>query len=207
MKSNVQPHHNFDAAFDQEIHRGRYGKKRRSWMSMILSLLSLILMVVAGFSMFKDHLFKLNVLGKKINLESLQSLANNVHQQLNIDINHAEQYVQFLVYGIYAFLIACLLSIILHIITLIFNRTAIKIINLFLTLITVIIPVALIFISKEAAKRISDGISQFYITVKPEEVIVPDDAIFNAIILTGSSLILLLVNLFFRNKPPIYKRK
>lgn len=51
----------FDETFQQpNIHRGkRYGKKKRSLVSMIIQIIVVILTAIAGYSMWKQPIFNI----------------------------------------------------------------------------------------------------------------------------------------------------
>lgn len=68
MSEHNQNPSNFNAQFhEQEIHRGkRYGKKKRSWVSIIIHLIILILTAITGYSMLKQPILTLLSLIKQL---------------------------------------------------------------------------------------------------------------------------------------------
>ena len=55
-------------------------------------------------------------------------------------------------------------------------------------------------ILQNIAAHIAKNLSQYYVSIKPEQVLTQSDAINNALILLICSLALLFISLFFRNK-------
>ena len=58
MNNRQAYHQNFDRTLShEELHRGRrYGKKRRSWVSLIIHIIVLILTAIAGYSLSLIHI-------------------------------------------------------------------------------------------------------------------------------------------------------
>ena len=52
MSETLQNQRQFNSQFEhQEIHRGkRYGKKKRSWVSLIIQVFVLVLTAITGYS-------------------------------------------------------------------------------------------------------------------------------------------------------------
>ena len=163
---------NFNAQFhEQEIHRGkRYGKKKRSWVSIIIHLIILILTKIGN----------LNInLG---NMDDLQKSIDNLIMVFNV------------------FFILCLVSMFITVITIILNRTLLKIFNLFILAAMLLITLYFSYIIHTIAQKISESLKQYYLTVSPDQVINEADAIHNALILLACSIALLFISLFFRNR-------
>lgn len=80
---------NFNAQFhEQEIHRGkRYGKKKRSWVSIIIHLIILILTAITGYSMLKQPIFNLAFANKTINFHEIQNFQDTLTKIGNLNIN------------------------------------------------------------------------------------------------------------------------
>lgn len=203
---------NFEHSFTSEpMQRGsRFGKKKKSWVSTIIQIIVLILVSISGYSMFKEPLFNLVFAKTPINFHQLtnfQSTMNDVaNLNLNIDnINDLQTSIDRLILVFYVFFIACILSLILTILTLIFNRTALKIVNLLIIAIMFIITFGFSYLIKNIATRIAESMSQYYLTVKPTQVLTEADAIHNSITLLGCSIALLIISLFFRNRKSYQK--
>jgi len=212
MTENNNQFKNFEHSFTNEsMQRGkRFGKKKKSWVSMVIQIIVLILVAISGYSMYKEPLFNLVFLKTPINFHQLtnfQSTMNDVaNLNLNIDnINDLQTSIDRLILVFYVFFIACILSLILTILTLVFNRTALKIVNVLVIAIMFIITFGFSYLIKNIASRIAESMSQNYLTVKPTQVLTEADAIHNSITLLGCSIALLIISLFFRNRKSYQK--
>lgn len=198
---------NFEHSFTSEpMQRGsRFGKKKKSWVSMIIQIIVLILVAISGYNMFKEPLFNLVFAKTPINFHQLTNFQNTMNDvanlNLNIDnINDLQTSIDRLILVFYVFFVACILSLILTILTLIFNRTALKVVNLLVIAIMFIITFGFSYLIKNIATRIAESMSQYYLTVKPAQVLTEADAIHNSITLLACSIALLIISLFFRNR-------
>lgn len=198
---------NFDDAFQtQGLHRGKqYGKKKRSWVSMIIQLIVLVLTAITGYSMYKQPIFNIVFAKQTIDFHQLKNFQDNVTQIGNININlgnidQLQQSIDRLLIVFYAFFALCILSLILSILTIIFNRSALKVVNMLFLAIMLVITMYFSYIIHTLAEKISDSLKQHYLTVSPDQVVVEADAIHNALILLACSIGLLIISLFFRNR-------
>ncbi|ATH61946.1 MULTISPECIES: hypothetical protein [Staphylococcus] len=198
---------NFDDAFQtQGLHRGKqYGKKKRSWVSMIIQLIVLVLTAITGYSMYKQPIFNIVFAKQTINFHQLKNFQDTVTQIGNININlgnidQLQQSIDRLLIVFYAFFVLCILSLILSILTIIFNRSALKVVNMLFLAIMLVITMYFSYIIHTLAEKISDSLKQYYLTVSPDQVVVEADAIHNALILLACSIGLLIISLFFRNR-------
>ncbi|RIM35541.1 hypothetical protein BU629_07705, partial [Staphylococcus capitis] len=98
------------------------------------------------------------------------------------------------------FFILCLVSMFITVITIILNRTLLKIFNLFILAAMLLITLYFSYIIHTIAQKISESLKQYYLTVSPDQVINEADAIHNALILLACSIALLFISLFFRNR-------
>ena len=203
---------NFDDAFQtQGLHRGKqYGKKKRSWVSMIIQLIVLVLTAITGYSMYKQPIFNIVFAKQTIDFHQLKNFQDTVTQIGNININlgnidQLQQSVDNLIIIFNIFFVLCLISLFITVITIIFNRTALKVVNILLLAIMLVITLYFSYIIHTIAQKISESLKQYYLTVSPEQVLTEADAIHNALILIGCSIALLIVSLFFRNRLPRIK--
>ncbi|EAC7660782.1 hypothetical protein A6469_17655, partial [Listeria monocytogenes] len=98
------------------------------------------------------------------------------------------------------FFILCLVSMFITVITIILNRTLLKIFNLLILAGMLLITLYFSYIIHTIAQKISESLKQYYLTVSPDQVINEADAIHNALILLACSIALLFISLFFRNR-------
>ena len=80
---------NFDDAFQNEpMHRGKqYGKKKRSWVSMIIQFIVLVLTAITGYSMYNQPIFNIVFAKQTIDFHQLKNFQDTVTQVGNININ------------------------------------------------------------------------------------------------------------------------
>ena len=129
-----------------------------------------------------------------------------VEKNLNLgNIDQLQQSVDNLIIIFNIFFVLCLISLFITVITIIFNRTALKVVNILLLAIMLVITLYFSYIIHTIAQKISESLKQYYLTVSPEQVLTEADAIHNALILIGCSIALLIVSLFFRNRLPRIK--
>lgn len=209
MPENNRQFKDFEHTLTSEpMHRGNpYGKKKKSWMSMIIQFIVLILVAITGYSMFKEPIFNLEFAKEAVTFHQLTNFQETVNNITNLNINienidNLQSKIDLLILVFYVFFAACILSLILTIFTLVFNRTILKIVNLFILAIMLVITFGFSYLIKNIAVRISDSMSQYYVTVKPEQILTESDAIHNAIILLTCCIALIIISFFFRNRKP-----
>ena len=202
MSEILQNQRQFNSQFEhQEIHRGkRYGKKKRSWVSLIIQVFVLVLTAITGYSMLKQPIFKISFVNETINFHQLRNFQDTVTQIGNLNLGNIDQLQQSV-----DNLIIIFISLFITVITIIFNRTALKVVNILLLAIMLVITLYFSYIIHTIAQKISESLKQYYLTVSPEQVLTEADAIHNALILIGCSIALLIVSLFFRNRLPRIK--
>ena len=210
MSETLQNQRQFNSQFEhQEIHRGkRYGKKKRSWVSLIIQVFVLVSTAITGYSMLKQPIFKISFVNETINFHQLRNFQDTVTQIGNLNLGNIDQLQQsvdnlIIIFNI--FFVLCLISLFVTVITIIFNRTALKVVNILLLAIMLVITLYFSYIIHTIAQKISESLKQYYLTVSPEQVLTEADAIHNALILIGCSIALLIVSLFFRNRLPRIK--
>lgn len=198
---------NFDDAFQNEpMHRGKqYGKKKRSWVSMIIQFIVLVLTAITGYSMYNQPIFNIVFAKQTIDFHQLKNFQDTVTQDGNININlgnidQLQQSIDRLLLVFYAFFALCIISMILSILTIIFNRSALKVINMLFLAIMLVITMYFIYIIHTLAEKIADSFKQYYLSVSPDQVVTEADAIHNALILLACSIGLLIISLFFINR-------
>ena len=192
----------------ETMQRGaRYGKKKKSWVSLIIQIIVLILVAISGYSMFKEPIFNLVFVDKTVNFKELTNFQETINNLTNLNINvesidNLQTSIDRLILVFYVFFIACILSLILTLFTLFFNKTILKIVNMFIIAIMLAITFGFSALIKNIATRIADSMNQYYITVDSAQILTESNAIHNAFILLGCSIALLLISLFFRNRKP-----
>ena len=209
MTANNHQFKDFEHTLTSEpMQRGtRYGKKKKSWVSLIIQVIVLILVAISGYSMFKEPIFNLVFANETVNFKELTNFQETINNFTNLNINiesidNLQTSIDRLILVFYVYFIACILSIVLTIFTVFFNRTALKIVNLFVIAIMLVITFGFSYLIKNIASRIADSMNQYYITVDSTQILTEANAIHNAFILLGCSIALLLISLFFRNRKP-----
>ena len=86
------------------------------------------------------------------------------------------------------------------VITVILNRTVLKVLNILILASMLFITLYFSYIIHTIAQKISESLKQYYLTVSPNQVITEADAIHNALILLACSIALIIISLFFRNR-------
>ncbi|HCT6979456.1 TPA: hypothetical protein OT649_001175 [Staphylococcus aureus] len=202
----------FDETFQQpNIHRGkRYGKKKRSLVSMIIQIIVVILTAIAGYSMWKQPIFNIVFTKESVDFDGIKNFNETIGEmhQLNINlgnINDLQQGIDRLILVFNGFFILCIVSLVITILTIVFNRTVLKVVNILVLTIMLVITLYFSYIIKALAQEIADVFKKYYLNVPPDQVITEADAIHNGIILLGCSIGLLVISLFFRNRMPRLK--
>lgn len=207
MESSHATQPQFEEQFKYEtVHRGqRYGKKKRSWVSFILTFIAMVLIIIAAYSMYTESLFSTVFLDQNVTYDQFKVFTEQLSSQSFIDLSDLEQRLSQLLMVLNVFFILCFINIILSILTLIFNRTIIKVINFIISIVLVAIPVGFLYIIREVASQVSSQLSQFLGQIEPTAILVESNAIHNGIIFTSIAAVLYLVSLFFRNRRPKIK--
>ncbi|MGV3244692.1 hypothetical protein [Staphylococcus sp. 11261D007BR] len=207
MESSHATQPQFEEQFKYEtVHRGqRYGKKKRSWVSFILTFIAMVLIIIAAYSMYTESLFSTVFLDQNVTYDQFKVFTEQLSSQSFIDLSDLEQRLSQLLMVLNVFFILCIINIILSILTLIFNRTIIKVINFIISIVLVAIPVGFLYIIREVASQVSSQLSQFLGQIEPTAILVESNAIHNGIIFTSIAAVLYLVSLFFRNRRPKIK--
>ena len=86
------------------------------------------------------------------------------------------------------------------VITIILNRTLLKIFNIIILAVMLFITMYFSYIIHTIAQNISESLKKYYLSVSPDQVITEADAIHNGLILLACSIALLFISLFFRNR-------
>lgn len=190
----------------QSFHRNkRYGRKKRSWVSLIIQAIVFILTMITGYSMWKQPVFNIVFTNDAINYHEIKNLQNSITNIGNLNINlgnidQLQQNIDRLVLIFNAFFVLCVISLILAVLTLIFNRTVLKVVNILILAIMLVITLFFSYIIQTLAQRISEALKQYFLNIPPDQTIVEADAIHNGLILIACSIGLLVISLFFRNR-------
>ncbi len=190
----------------------RNGKKKRSWVSLIIHIIVLVLVGITGYSMYKQPIFNLVFVNQPINYDGIKDFQNLVTQIGSLNINfgqlaNIQDIADKLILVFNVFFILCLISMVISIITILFNRTILKIINFIIIAILLVMSYYFGYAVQLIGQRISDKLQDYYLKVSPTQIISEADAIHNALILLVCSLALLIISFFFRNRRPKTKLK
>ncbi len=204
-KSQSQPH--FQQQFDyQTIHRGkRYGKKRRSWVSFILTLIAAVFVTIAAYSMYSDTLFKMGFINENVTFDKLKVITTQLSSITLIDISAVEQKLSVLIKVLNVFFILSLINIVLALLTLIFNRTILKILNFIIAIFITLIPIGFLYYIDEVADEFAKQLAPYVGQVDASNLLTGANALHNAIIFMGIATFLYFISLFFRNRRPKIK--
>ena len=94
---------------------------------------------------------------------------------------------------------------IISILTIVFNRTILKVINFIVIAVALMIAFSFSYTIQMVGNEISQNLHHFFLDLAPNQIITEADAIHNASILLSSSLALLFISFFFRNRHPRIK--
>lgn len=207
MDSSQQQRPQFEQQFDHDtVHRSkRYGKKKRSWISFILTFIALVLTAIAAYSMYTETLFKMVFLDQNVTYDQFKVFTEQLSHQNFIDLSSFEERLNQLLLVLNAFFILCFINIVFAILTLVFNRTIIKMINVLIAGLLLIIPIGFLYIIRQIASRMSTELSQLLGQVDPTAILVESSAIHNSIIFMAIATGLYFITLFFRNRRPKVK--
>ncbi|UEX90486.1 hypothetical protein [Staphylococcus ratti] len=207
MKASNHPPHEFEQQFkDQPLHRRNFNaKKRRSWVSFILTLIALVLSAISAYHIFYKTLFRLEFLGQSVNYQQFKETIHQLTNQATIDTSQLEHNLNILLTMIHVFFILVFINIVLAILTLVFNRTLIKLLNLILAICATLIPVAILYVIREAAKAFAEKLSQYLGHVDAAALLSEANGLHNAIICSCIATSLYFISLFFRNRRPKFK--
>ncbi len=95
--------------------------------------------------MYSETLFKMSFLDENVTFDKLKVIADQLTAQSFIDTSNIEQTLNYVIMGLNFFFILVLVNIIFAILTLIFNRTILKVINWFISIWILLIPIAFLF--------------------------------------------------------------
>ncbi|WP_241957657.1 hypothetical protein [Staphylococcus devriesei] len=157
--------------------------------------------------MYKQPIFNLVFADQPVNYEQIKTLQDTVTQigALNINLSQLANFEDItnrlvLIFNVYFMLV--ILSMIIAIITIIFNRTLLKILNFIVITILLVMSLYFSYAIQMIGQRIADKLQSYALNINANQIIVEADAIHNALILLVSSLALLIISLFFRNRYP-----
>lgn len=203
------PQAQFDErGYQDNIHRGpRYGKKKRSIVALVLNLIVFILVGFIGYNMYRESLLNVVVLNQPINFDGLTQLQDILSQFGNLNLDDLQDNFDLVILIFNVFFVACIISMVLSFITIIFNRTLLKIFNLLVIVVIFAIPFAFFFIVKDIANQLSNKLGQLYLNIPGNELLIPTQTIQNAYVLAACAFGLLFISLFFRNRRPKLKIK
>ena len=150
----------------------RYGKKKRSWVKSHYSSFRFSINAITGYSMLKQPIFKISFVNETINFHQLRNFQDTVTQIGNLNLGNIDQLQQsvdnlIIIFNI--FFVLCLISLFITVITIIFNRTALKVVNILLLAIMLVITLYFSYIIHTIAQKISESLKQYYLTVSPNK--------------------------------------
>ncbi|MDO0994271.1 MULTISPECIES: hypothetical protein [Staphylococcus] len=183
----------------------RYNRKRRSWVSLMIQMIIFVLVAITGYSMYKQPIFNLAFANQPISYAQIKDFQNTVTQigALNINLSqltNLEDIANRLVLVFNVFFILAIISLIISALTIIFNRTLLKLFNFIIISIMLIMSIYFGYAIQVIGQRIADKLQSFSLNVSANQIINEADAIHNALILLVCSLALLIISFFFRNR-------
>ncbi|MBF2757418.1 hypothetical protein [Staphylococcus sp. GDY8P57P] len=183
----------------------RYNQKRRSWVSLMIQMIIFVLVAITGYSMYKQPIFNLAFANQPISYAQIKDFQNTVTQigALNINLSqltNLEDIANRLVLVFNVFFILAIISLIISALTIIFNRTLLKLFNFIIISIMLIMSIYFGYAIQVIGQRIADKLQSFSLNVSANQIINEADAIHNALILLVCSLALLIISFFFRNR-------
>lgn len=183
----------------------RYNRKRRSWVSLMIQMIIFVLVAITGYSMYKQPIFNLAFANQPISYAQIKDFQNTVTQigALNINLSqltNLEDIANRLVLVFNIFFILAIISLIISALTIIFNRTLLKLFNFIIISIMLIMSIYFGYAIQVIGQRIADKLQSFSLNVSANQIINEADAIHNALILLVCSLALLIISFFFRNR-------
>ena len=118
--------------------------------------------------MLKQPIFKISFVNETINFHQLRNFQDTVTQIGNLNLGNIDQLQQsvdnlIIIFNI--FFVLCLISLFITVITIIFNRTALKVVNILLLAIMLVITLYFSYIIHTIAQKISESLKQYYLTV------------------------------------------
>ncbi|MGW9856917.1 uncharacterized protein (DUF983 family) [Staphylococcus hominis] len=182
-----------------------YGKKKNSWISLIIHIIILILVGITCYSMYKQPILNFVLANQAIDFSEIKNFQNTTTQigPLNINISEVANLhgvINKFILAFDVFFVLCIISMIISILTIAFNRTILKITNFIVITIALIITFSFSYTIQMLGKQISQNLNHFFLNLEPNQIITEADAIHNALILLLSSLALLFISFFFRSR-------
>ena len=187
-----------------------YGKKKNSWISLIIHIIILILVGITCYSMYKQPILNFVLANQAIDFSEIKNFQNTTTQigPLNINISEVanlQGIIDKFILAFNIFFVLCILSMIISILTIVFNRTILKVINFIIIAVVLMIAFSFSYTIQMAGNQVSQNLHHFFLDLAPNQIITEADAIHNALILLSSSLALLFISFFFRNRHPRIK--
>lgn len=177
-------------------------KKRRSWISFILTLIALVLSAIAAYHMYFNTLFKINFIDQTVNYQQFKNVIQELGHQSLIDTRDLESNLNILLTMIHVFFILVFINIVLSILILVFNRTLIKLLNVVIALCATLIPIAILFMIREAAQALASKFSHYLGNLEPSALLTEANGLHNAIIFSSIATLFYFISLFFKNRRP-----
>lgn len=75
---------------NQYSRSNRKGKKKRSWVSLIIHIIVLVLVGITGYSMYRQPIFNLVFANQPINYDGIKDFQNLVTQIGSLNINFGQ---------------------------------------------------------------------------------------------------------------------
>lgn len=187
-----------------------YGKKKNSLISLIIHIITLVLVGITCYSMYKQPILNFVLANQAIDFSEIKNFENTTTQigPLNINISEVANLhgvIDKFILAFDVFFVLCIVSMIISILTIAFNRTILKIINFIIIAIALMIAFSFSYTIQILGKQISQNLHHFFLNLTPNQIITEADAIHNALILLSSSLALVFISFFFRNRHPRIK--
>ena len=128
---------------------------------MIIQIIVVILTAIAGYSMWKQPIFNIVFTKESVDFDGIKILTRQLKMhQLNINlgnINDLQQGIDRLILVFNGFFILCIVSLVITILTIVFNRTVLKVVNILVLTIMLVITLYFSYIIKALAQEIADA--------------------------------------------------
>lgn len=213
---------------NENNHRLNVGRKKTSWINSIVHVISIILIGITGYSMWKEPLFIFKLSDSHIGYEQLKDFKSSLSDisrktiesltnlnQLGLDglasqiqsftidsdrLNSIQSSIDQYIIAFNIFFILCIISLVISILTIFYNRIFLKLINILIMIVMLVITVFFNYSIHILAEKLADLLKNPFLKVSPDQLIHEADATHNAIILLACTLVLIFLSLFFRGR-------
>ena len=148
--------------------------------------------------MYKQPILNFVLANQAIDFSEIKNFQNTTTQigPLNINISEVanlQGVIDKFILAFNIFFVLCI-GMIISILTIVFNRTILKVINFIIIAVALMIAFSFSYTIQMLGKQISQNLHHFFLDLPPNQIITEADAIHNALILLSSSLALLFIS-------------